>query len=96
MFGHIFRGVYHVQEQARAITELDEATLNDVLHIILAHHTKEYGSPVSPVTLEALIVHLADMAEANLTEFIEHCQRTSSSDGWSTYSTKFGGNLRMP
>lgn len=96
MFGHIFRGVHYVQEHAKAITELDEATLNDVLHIILAHHTKEYGSPVSPVTCEALIVHLADMAEANLTEFIEHCQRTSGSDGWSAYSTKFGGNLRVP
>jgi len=96
MFGHIFRGVHYVQEQAKGIVELDEVTQNDLLHIILAHHTKEFGSPVSPVTLEALIVHLADKAEASLTEFIEHCQRTSGADGWSTYSNKFGGQLRMP
>jgi 3'-5' exoribonuclease len=95
MFGHIFRGVHYVQEQAKGIVELDEVTQNDLLHIILAHHTKEFGSPVSPVTLEALIVHLADKTEASLTEFIEHCQRTPT-DGWSTYSNKFGGQLRMP
>lgn len=96
MFGHIVRGMQYVQEQAQYIGELDDATRYDLLHIILAHHTKEFGSPVSPVSMEALIVHLADKVEASLTGFIEHCERTTGPDGWSSYSSKYGGQLRMP
>jgi 3'-5' exoribonuclease len=86
-----------VQEQARQVSELDAETCLDLLHIILAHHgTKEFGSPNSPTTIEALIVHLADMTEAKLTGFLDHCDRTSTADGWSAYSKEFGGPLRSP
>lgn len=97
MFGHIILGTQYVQEHAQHIPELDEATYQDLLHIILAHHgTQEFGSPVCPATIEALIVHQADAAEAKLTGFLDHCDRTSNSEGWSSYSSAFGGQLRMP
>jgi 3'-5' exoribonuclease len=86
MFGHIFLGTQYVQQHALHVIELDEATRLDLLHIILSHHgTKEFGSPVYPATIEALIVHLADMTEAKLTSFLDHCDRTSTPDGWSSY-----------
>ena len=97
LFGHIILGAQYVQKQAELVQDLDETTLKDILHIILAHHgTKEHGSPVCPATIEALIVHLADATEARLTGFLDHCERTSSADGWSSYSAAFGGQLRMP
>jgi 3'-5' exoribonuclease len=97
MFGHIVLGMRYVQDQTRQVAELDEATRQDLLHIILAHHgTQEFGSPICPATIEALIVHQADVAEAKLTGFLDHCDRTSHADGWSSYSSAFGGQLRMP
>jgi putative nucleotidyltransferase with HDIG domain len=97
MFGHIFLGTQYVQQHATHPDEIDEATWLDLLHLILAHHgTKEFGSPVYPTTIEALIVHLADMAEAKLTGFLDHCDRTSTPGGWSTYYKDFGGPLRAP
>ncbi len=97
MFGHIILGMQYVQEQARQVSQLDEATYKDLLHIILAHHgTKESGSPVCPATIEALIVHLADATEAKISGFLDHCDRTSNAGGWSSYSSDFGGQLRMP
>jgi 3'-5' exoribonuclease len=43
-------------------------------HIILSHHgALEYGSPVKPKTIEAMIVHIADMADSmtsNLHELV--------------------------
>jgi 3'-5' exoribonuclease len=97
LFGHIILGAQYVQEHARQVSKLDEATCQDLLHIILAHHgTKEFGSPVCPVTIEALIVHLADMTEAKLTGFLDHCDRTSTADGWSSFSKEFGGPIRIP
>ena len=97
MFGHIFLGTQYVQQHALNIAGIDEVTRLDLQHIILAHHgTKEFGSPVYPATIEALLVHLADMTEAKLTGFLDHCDRTSTPDGWSSYYKEFGGPLRSP
>jgi 3'-5' exoribonuclease len=96
MVGHIVLGMHFVQEQAAHIPTLEEEIIEDVLHIILAHHTKEFGSPVNPATIEALIVHQADLAEAHLTGFLEHCQKSCSPDGWTPFSPIYGGQLRQP
>ena len=97
MVGHIILGMRYVHEQARQVEKLDKVMLSDLLHIILAHHgTPAFGSPVCPATIEALIVHQADAAEAQLTGFLDHCQRTAGPDGWTAYSAAFGGQLRLP
>ncbi|HAE84779.1 MAG TPA: hypothetical protein DCL75_20060 [Ktedonobacter sp.] len=95
MVGHIVLGMHYVQEQAMHVATLEEAKIDDVLHIILAHHTKEYGSPVNPATIEALIVHQADLAEAHLTGFLEHCQKSFGANGWTSFSPIYGGQLRV-
>jgi 3'-5' exoribonuclease len=96
MVGHIILGMQYVQRQAEGVSSVDEGMSEDLLHIILAHHTKEFGSPVNPVTIEALIVHQADLTEARLTGYLEHCQRAGGSNGWTTFSPSFGGQLRTP
>ncbi|MDQ6661749.1 MAG: HD domain-containing protein, partial [Chloroflexota bacterium] len=96
MVGHIVLGMQFVNEQAQQIPQLDDETREDILHIILSHHTKEFGSPINPATIEAQIVHLADATEARLTGFLEHCYRTGGIDGWSSFSPAYGGQLRMP
>lgn len=95
MVGHIVLGMHYVQEQAQQVAALEEVKMDDLLHIILAHHTKEYGSPVNPATIEALIVHQADLAEAHLTGFLEHCQKSCSPNGWTSFSPIYGGQLRV-
>ena len=96
MVGHIILGMQYVEKQATLLPSLEKAQLDDLLHIILAHHTKEYGSPVNPATIEALIVHQADLAEAQLTGFLEHCQRSFGADGWTSFNSLYGGQLRVP
>jgi 3'-5' exoribonuclease len=67
--GQYYRRIYHIQgsamefyHQARMFT-VNPRLIDDVAHCILAHHgpVKEWGSPVEPQSLEALIVHHADM-----------------------------------
>lgn len=96
MVGHIILGMQYVQKQAAQVPTLPLTRLDDLLHIILAHHTKEFGSPVNPATIEALIVHQADLAEAKLTGFLEHCQRSFGADGWTSFNALYGGQLRVP
>lgn len=75
--GHIVLGMQYTEAQAQQITTLEKEVLADLLHIILAHHgAKEFGSPVCPATIEALLVHQADATEAKLTGFLDHNERT--------------------
>lgn len=70
-FDHVTRGVLLVREATgRTEPAVGEARLDALLHAILAHHgRKEWGAPVEPATLEAWLVHLADLAEARLWEW---------------------------
>lgn len=64
--------IHHIQGSAIEFTVaareegVDERVIEQVQHCILAHHgRKEWGSPVEPQTLEALILHQADMLSAH-------------------------------
>ena len=64
--------IHHIQGSAIEFTVavreqgVNESVIEQVQHCILAHHgRKEWGSPVEPQTLEALILHQADMLSAH-------------------------------
>lgn len=48
-------------------SNVSKATEDAVVHCILAHHgpVKEWGSPVAPKTIEALLLHQADIQSAH-------------------------------
>jgi 3'-5' exoribonuclease len=53
--------------------DLSGVNKNNVVHNILSHHgQREWGSPVSPHTREAWILHLADMLSARLDDCNKH------------------------
>jgi len=65
--GHIVQGHSQVQKWISQTAEFPRQRVLDVLHIILSHHgQQEYGSPVPPITAEALVVHFADDLDAKL------------------------------
>jgi 3'-5' exoribonuclease len=54
-----------------------------VKHLILAHHGKlEYGSPVVPQTLEALIVHYIDDLDSKVNQIGEFMVQDSAPGDW--------------
>ncbi|MFO8056642.1 MAG: HD domain-containing protein [bacterium] len=65
LVGHLALGSAMLREKAATIPELPEDLLMELDHIILSHHgEKEWGSPVVPMTPEAMIVHCSDQLEA--------------------------------
>ena len=69
LFGHIFLGAElpkkYVSDEEAASEEIEM-----LQHIILSHHGKlEWGSPVEPVTIEAVIVHHVDNLDAKVYAF---------------------------
>jgi 3'-5' exoribonuclease len=66
--GHVSRSAM-VWEGVSLGTEMTQQEIQSVTHAILAHHGhREWGSPVTPQTKMAWILHLCDMMSARLDE----------------------------
>lgn len=75
--GHLNLGVIMIKEKIKKLRNNGISFDNDlerqILHIVLSHHgKKEYGSPVTPQTPEALLVHLVDTCDAQLNYVIKN------------------------
>jgi len=61
LWGHLSIGAALVQQVIDRLPEFDPNVRLRLIHTILAHHGKrEAGSPVVPMTLEAIVLHHAD------------------------------------
>ncbi|WP_018962713.1 3'-5' exoribonuclease YhaM family protein [Coprothermobacter platensis] len=87
LLGHVVHGTLMLSQFADELG-IDEGLKQALLHIVLSHHgEKEWGSPVKPKTLEALLVSMADRTDA----YLDHAQeiyRDTKAKGlkWSRYS----------
>ena len=67
LIGHVLMGRDLVREAARKIDGFPEETLLLLEHAILAHHGKrDFGAPIVPQTLEALLVSFVDDLDAKM------------------------------
>lgn len=67
LWGHLYMSAIRVERAMMQIEGFDAELRRRLIHAILAHHGKlEYGSPVLPMTLEALLVHHADQTDATV------------------------------
>ena len=67
LIGHVLIGRDMVRDAAKAIDGFDPETLLLLEHAILAHHgRREYGAPVLPQTMEALMVSFIDDLDAKM------------------------------
>lgn len=74
----------------------DDDLVWGILHAILAHHgRKEWGSPVEPQTIEALLVHQADQFSSKIGGFqrLERDVRAAGGGEWTAYDKMFGSAL---
>ncbi len=88
--GHIVMGDRWVRKKIKEIRDngetFDKEMENQICHILLSHHGKyEFGSPRMPKTIEAMVVHAADMMDSQVKNFIQNIQegRKKSEDEWS-------------
>jgi len=71
VLGHIHMGAVYISTCAQK-AGASISTLRRVMHIVLSHHgTTEAGSPVTPKTKEAMIVHLADFVDSRMAAILE-------------------------
>lgn len=94
MEGHIVIGVSMIEEAFKAGGAIySEEFKNRIKGCLVQHHGKlEFGSPKSPNTEEAFIVHYADYVDAVMNK-IGKVKDTTEVGTWSEYDRKIGTRL---
>lgn len=94
LLGHIPMGYLMVHEAVRQIPGFPEETEIQLEHMILSHHGElEYGSPKVPMTIEAMILHLADYSDTKLKQVDEAIREDKENGHWTAYHRNLGRNL---
>jgi 3'-5' exoribonuclease len=90
LLGHISMGNALIEVQCARLRDFPLAKKVLVQHIILSHHgILEYGSPKRPKTLEAIILHHADLIDAQLSNFFENTSNAARSGSRWEFSNMF-------
>jgi 3'-5' exoribonuclease len=67
LLGHIVMGALEAERRIKAIEGFPPETRKQLLHLLVSHHgQREFGSPVLPVTAEALALHHLDNLDAKI------------------------------
>jgi 3'-5' exoribonuclease len=91
LVGHITLGLIMVREAMAAIADFPPALQTQVEHVILSHHgSKEFGSPVLPMTVEAMIVSVSDDLDAKLNMVRSAIESTEGEGEFTAYQAKLG------
>ena len=93
LLGEIPLGYYLVRREIEELPGFAADTAQALLHIILAHHGQlEHGSPVTPCTREATLVHFVDNLGGRLGSFDRLEKSLSDGERWSSFDRALSGS----
>ena len=94
LLGHIILGIQMV-EDLMAGTSIARVNRSKLLHMIASHHGQyEWHSPQKPQFIEAKILHLADMMDAEIWKF-NAAQPSCEGSQWSAYIRSIGSEVYL-
>jgi 3'-5' exoribonuclease len=98
LVGHIARAAIVIEKAADEVMGIADVQLRQLLHLVLSHHgTLEWGSPVVPKTIEAVILHQLDLLDSRVQGFFDHLHNDDSNLLWTgRTSYMFDTELRRP
>ena len=98
LVGHITRAAIYIESEAKKFGQINETDLRELLHLVVSHHgTLEWGSPVQPKTLEAILLHQLDLMDSRVQGYFDFLRSEPGQDGWSPRrSMMHNSYLRAP
>ncbi|MEO7272485.1 MAG: HD domain-containing protein [Vicinamibacterales bacterium] len=97
LLGHITIGVRMVNDAAAALGDVPRDVVARLAHLILSHHgSRDHGSPVEPMTVEAFILSAADDLDATLHQVRRHVSEGSGDSRFTSYHSRLGRVLLKP
>ncbi len=97
LLGHIAMGHERAARAAARIPGFPAGVLERVQHLILAHHGElEFGSPVRPRLIEAVLLHYLDQIDAKLNHAWARVREAPPGATWTANTKIFDGPLMVP
>jgi 3'-5' exoribonuclease len=98
LVGHVTRAAIMVEKAADKLDDFPKEDLLQLVHLIASHHgTMEWGAPVVPKTLEAILLHQIDLLDSRIQGYFDHLRNDNSGGAWtSKQSYMFETELRRP
>ncbi|MCZ7649313.1 MAG: HD domain-containing protein [Planctomycetota bacterium] len=97
LIGHIVLGALLVQRFILEFKDFPPKKRDLILHLILSHHgTREFGSPVTPCTAEAVALHHLECMDAKvqgLQSLIEQDTESGNTGAWTDFSRMADGRV---
>lgn len=79
LWSHLYMGASMVEHAIDRLPGFDPDLRLRLVHAVLAHHGRlENGSPVVPMTLEAMVLHYADNLDGDARGAIDHLARSEA------------------
>jgi 3'-5' exoribonuclease len=73
LIGHVTLGVVAIRESASRIDGFPDDLRAQLEHLVVSHHgSRQLGSPIEPMTIEALILSAADDLDAKIDQVRRH------------------------
>jgi 3'-5' exoribonuclease len=86
LVGHITLGAIIVREEANAIEGFPPSLLTEIEHLVVSHHgSREFGSPIEPMTVEAFILAMADDLDAKINQVRQAIQDDTGDGEFTPY-----------
>jgi 3'-5' exoribonuclease len=93
LMSHLSIG-YHLVMKTGEQEGCSQPKLNLLGHLILSHHGRlEYGSPVVPMTIEALALHHIDCLDALTVMAYQQAKKIKNDESWSEYMKGLGTQI---
>lgn len=98
LVGHIVRAITMVETAAAELDILTPEQTREIVHLIASHHgTLEFGSPVTPKTLEAILLHQLDLLDSRVQGYFDFLESDEGDGVWTSKSSlMFKSELRHP
>jgi 3'-5' exoribonuclease len=86
LVGHIALGLMMVREASAGLASLSHDRRAEIEHLVASHHgSREHGSPVEPMTVEAFILSAADDLDAKIHQVQRHVADDESGGDFTAY-----------
>ena len=97
LLGHITLGVVIVRNACLAIPDFPADLRARLEHLIVSHHgSRQMGSPVEPMTVEAFILAAADDLDARVYQIRQHVAEDTSEGEFTTFHPRLRRILLKP
>jgi len=89
LVGHIALGLLMLRDATAALPGFPVELRTELEHLILSHHgTREHGSPVEPMTVEAVLLSACDDLDAKLHQIHRHLAEDDSENPFTPYHSR--------